>query len=91
MDYLRVIGLTLKDFYTLPCIDDSITTMQVLKWASTSNLASGYYEVPMHPTDIDKMALKTNLGLYHFTGYKTIPRPVVEEVTEDYSSSWREV
>ena len=66
IDYCKVNEITLKDSYPLPSIDDSINALGGSKWFSTLDLASGYWQVPMHPDDIEKMALTTPFGLYHF-------------------------
>ena len=46
VDYRRVNDLTMKDSYPLPRIDDSTDTLRGLKWFSTLDLASGYWQVP---------------------------------------------
>ena len=66
VDFRRVNDLTLKDSYPLPRIDDSIDALRGSKWFSTLDLASGYWQVPMDPKDIEKTVFTTPFGLYHF-------------------------
>ena len=66
VDYRRVNDHTLKDSYPLPRIDDSIDALRGSKWFSTLDLASGYWQVPMNPKDIDKTAFMTPFGLFQF-------------------------
>ena len=66
VDYSRVNDLTLKDSYPLPRIEDSIDALRGSKWFSTLDLASGYWQVPMNPKDIDKTAFTTPFGLFQF-------------------------
>ena len=66
VDYRKVNDLLIKDSYPLPRIDDSLDALSGAKWFSTLDLASGYWQVPMDPKDIDKTALTTPYGLFHF-------------------------
>ena len=66
VDYRRVNDLTLKDSYPLPRINDSIDALRGSKWFSTLDLASGYWQDPMNPKDIDKTAFTTPFGLFQF-------------------------
>ena len=66
VDYRKVNDLLIKDSYPLPRIDDSLDALSGAKWFSTLDLASGYWQVPMDPKDIDKTAFTTPYGLFHF-------------------------
>ena len=66
VDFRLVNKLTLKDSYPLPRIDDSIDALRGLKWFSTLDLASGYWQVPMAKKDVEKTAFATPFGLYQF-------------------------
>ena len=66
VDFRLVNSLTLKDSYPLPRIDDSIDALRGSKWFSTLDLASGYWQVPMAPEDVEKTAFATPFGLYQF-------------------------
>ena len=66
VDFRLVNSLTIKDSYPLPCIDDAIDSLRGSRWFSTLDLASGYWQVPMDPKDIEKTAFATQYGLYQF-------------------------
>ena len=66
VDFRLVNSLTLKDSFPLPRIDDSIAALHGSKWFSMLDLASGYWQVPMAPEDVEKTAFATPFGLYQF-------------------------
>uniref|UniRef100_A0A1A8L5P6 Gypsy retrotransposon integrase-like protein 1 n=1 Tax=Nothobranchius pienaari TaxID=704102 RepID=A0A1A8L5P6_9TELE len=66
VDYRRLNALTHKDAYPLPRIEESLTGLKAAKWYSTLDLASGYWQVEMDPTDREKTAFTTPVGLYEF-------------------------
>lgn len=51
MYYRRLNALTHKDAYLLPHIEESLTGLKAAKWYSTLDLASGYWQVEMDPSD----------------------------------------
>ena len=55
-----------KDAYALPWIDDTLDALAGLKWFSTLDLASGYWQVGMHPDDRENTAFCTADGLFEF-------------------------
>ena len=66
VDYRKLNGITKKDAYPLPRIDDMLNTLKGSKWFSTLDLASGYWQVAMHPRDREKTAFVTRYGIYEF-------------------------
>lgn len=66
VDYRRLNALTHKDAYPLPRIEESLTGLKAAKWYSTLDLASGYWQVEMDPSDREKTAFTTPFGLYEF-------------------------
>ena len=66
IDYRKLNSVTKKDSYPLPRIDDSLDALGGAKWFSTLDLASGYWQVKMHPDDKEKTAFTTSSGLYQF-------------------------
>jgi hypothetical protein len=66
IDYRRLNHVTIKDSYPLPRIDDSLDSLRGAKWLSTCDLASGYWQVEMHPEDAEKTAFTTSRGLFQF-------------------------
>ena len=51
VDYCQVNGVTRKDAYTLPLVDDNLQTLAGSQLFSTLDLASGYWQVEVKPED----------------------------------------
>lgn len=66
VDYRKLNGLTIKDAYPLPRTDDSLDQLNGVKWFSTLDLNSGYWQVEKSPDDRSKTAFATRRGLYQF-------------------------
>ena len=66
VDYRRLNKITKKDAYPLPRVDEMLDTLSGSKWFSTLDLASGYWQVQMHPKDREKTAFTTRFGTYEF-------------------------
>ncbi|KAK7938602.1 hypothetical protein WMY93_001928 [Mugilogobius chulae] len=66
VDYRKLNSVTHKDAFPLPRIEETLTNLSQSEWFSTLDLASGYWQVEMHPSDREKTAFTTPLGLYEF-------------------------
>ena len=66
VDYRRINSLTRKDAHPLPRIDDTLDALSGAKWFSTIDLASGYWQVEVEPSDREKTAFATPFGLHQF-------------------------
>uniref|UniRef100_A0A8C7XN19 ribonuclease H n=1 Tax=Oryzias sinensis TaxID=183150 RepID=A0A8C7XN19_9TELE len=66
VDYRKLNAVTHKDAFPLPRIEETLTSLSQAEWFSTLDLASGYWQVEMHPEDQEKTAFTTPLGLYEF-------------------------
>lgn len=66
VDYRKLNALTHKDAYPLPRIEEALTGLKSAQYYSTLDLASGYWQVEMHPRDKEKTAFTTPFGLYEF-------------------------
>ena len=77
VDYRKLNNHTKGDKYPLPNISECLSRMKGAKYFAKLDLSSGYWQIPMHPNDIDKTAFVTHYGLYEFTvmpfGLKTAP------------------
>ena len=66
VDYRKVNGVTRKDAYPLPRVDDTLDTLSGSKWFSTLDLLSGYWQVEVDEKDREKTAFCTPDGLFEF-------------------------
>lgn len=66
VDYRKLNAVTHKDAYPLPRVEESLTSLKEAQWYSTLDLASGYWQVEVHPADKEKNVFATPLGLYEF-------------------------
>ena len=67
IDYRRLNSVTRKDVYPLPRIDDILDTLGGMKFFSSLDLASGYWQIGMDSESRAKSAFVTHRGLYEFT------------------------
>jgi hypothetical protein len=66
VDYRALKKLTVKNRYPLPRIDDLLDQLQGAKFFSSLDLLNGYYQVPLHASDIPKTAFRTPQGSFQF-------------------------
>ena len=67
IDFRRLNEVTRKDAYPLPRIDEALDSLGNAKWFCTMDMASGYWQIAMHPEDKEKTAFCTRKGLFQFT------------------------
>jgi hypothetical protein len=67
MDYRSLNGVTMKNKYPLPRIEDLFDRMRDARVFSKIDLRSGYHQMKIRPSDIPKTAFSTRYGLYEFT------------------------
>lgn len=68
IDYRALNDITVKDSYPLPDIKDCLATLTGMKFFSTLDAKSGFWQVPMHKRDARKTAFISNHGLFEFLG-----------------------
>ena len=66
VDYRKINNVTQKDAYPLPRVDDTLDTLSGSKWFTTLDLISGYWQVEVCDSEIDKIAFCTTEGLFEF-------------------------
>lgn len=67
VDYRQLNSKTIPDAYPLPRILETFDLLSGSKLFSTLDLASGYYQIAMHPKDQEKTAFTTPFGLFEYT------------------------
>ena len=66
VDYRSLNAVTKPDSFPLPRIDDMLDQLGNMKYFSTLDLASGYWQVKMSNTSKEKTAFVTQHGLFEF-------------------------
>jgi len=67
VDYRRLNAKTVRDAYPLPRILETFDALSGAQYFSTLDLASGYHQIAMEPSDQHKTAFTTPFGLFEFT------------------------
>lgn len=77
IDYRKLNEKTISDRYPMPEIGYVIDQLKGQKYFSTLDLASGFHQIRMKASDIEKTAFSINNGKYEFTrmpfGLKNAP------------------
>ena len=67
MDFRQLNAATIKDAIPIPRIDDLLNELHCVRWLTTLDLKSGYWQVPIQEQDKEKTAFRTSSGqLYEF-------------------------
>ncbi|GBM63775.1 Transposon Ty3-G Gag-Pol polyprotein [Araneus ventricosus] len=66
IDFRKLNALCKSDSEPLPLMDSLLDKLSKAKIFSSLDLASGYWHVPIHPKDTEKLAFCTNFGLYEW-------------------------
>ncbi|CAL1285928.1 unnamed protein product, partial [Larinioides sclopetarius] len=77
IDYRKLNSICKTDAEPLPRIDTLLDKLTNAKFFSTLDLASGYWHIPLHDKDREKLAFVTSEGLYEFQvlpfGFRNAP------------------
>lgn len=66
VDYRALNRITVRDRYPLPLIEDHIDRLGTSKFFSCLDMASGFYQIPIHESSIHKTGFVTPEGHYEF-------------------------
>jgi len=66
VDYRKLNTLTRKDAYPLPRIETCLDTLAGAAWYSTFDLRSGFHQVSVSPSDVNKTTFVCHRGTFRF-------------------------
>ncbi|CAF1310430.1 unnamed protein product [Adineta ricciae] len=67
VDFRRLNAISKKDSYPQPSAEEMLHRLAGHKYFTKLDLRSGYFQIPIHESDIPKTAIITQDGLYEFT------------------------
>ncbi|CAF2908943.1 unnamed protein product [Rotaria sp. Silwood2] len=67
VDFRRLNSITKKDSYPQPSAEELLHRLAGHQYFTKVDLKSGYFQIPIHESDIPKTAIITQDGLYEFT------------------------
>jgi hypothetical protein len=66
VDYRSLNAVTIKNKYSLPCIDILFDQLADANVFSKFDLCLSYHQIKIHPEDITKIAFSMRYGLYEY-------------------------
>jgi len=86
VDYRELNANTVADKYPLPLIADQIDRLREGNYFSSLDMASGFYQVPIHPDSIERTAFVTPEGQYEFLAMLLIEKRILNLSACNYTS-----
>lgn len=66
IDFRKINAVTSKDKYPMTHVDDALDQIAGSQWFSTLDMTSGYWQIPLAPSDKEKTAFTTTEGQFQF-------------------------
>ena len=66
IDYRALNAITVKNKYPLPRVDELFDRLQGAKYFSKIDLRCGYWQIKMHPEDVEKTAFRSRYGSFEW-------------------------
>lgn len=91
IDYRKLNTVTIPDRYPIPDINDVLSQLGKNRWFTVLDLKSGFHQIPLKESDIEKTAFSVNHGKYEFTrlpfGLKNAPsifQRAIDDILREY-------